>query len=57
MKWTDYYKIVEFDPSAGQDWMTDVEYHLVVNATDEVVGKYKDHKYAKKQAKYPFEFI
>lgn len=55
-KWDQYFKIVDVDKSDENDfWMDNHEYQLVVISTGEVVGTYKDEKYAKKQAKYKFK--
>jgi len=52
MKWQDYYKIED-------EWVEDIgfEAKLIVIATGEIVGKYKDTRYAEKQAKYKFKKI
>lgn len=56
MKWQDYYKIED-------EWIEDgdigshYESRLILIATGEIVGKYKDTKYAEKQAKYKFKKI
>ncbi len=57
-KWDQYFKIVDVDKSHEDNFEWDNhEYHLVIISTGEVIGKYKDEKYAKKQAKYKFKRI
>jgi hypothetical protein len=61
MKWTDYYKIVRVDLMAEENrsatsWMLDEEIRYELHDIDgNVIAKYKDFKYAKKQAKYKFK--
>lgn len=55
-KWNDYFQIIEVDREEHEMWYA-YEYKLVVIANQQVVGTYKDEKYAKKQAKYKFRRI
>lgn len=57
-KWSDYFNILSVDiPNQDMFQYYWREYHLVVISTGDVIGKYKDKKYAKKQAKYKFRKI
>lgn len=61
MQWNDYYKIVRVDLLADErrsatSWMLDEEIRYELHDPDgNVIAKYKDFKYAKKQAKYKFK--
>lgn len=59
-QWSDYFDIVvkEQDDYVGlrAAWL-DPEWNLIVKGTNEVVGTYRDYKYAIKQAKYKFKKI
>lgn len=55
-KWQDYYKIEEIFYQDG-DLGSMFVYNVVIISTCEVVGKYKDEHYARKQAKYKFKKI
>lgn len=57
MKWEEHFKIVRKE-NCGLDFSDwNDEYELVLISTGEVVGKYKDETYARKQAKYKFKKI
>lgn len=57
-KWNEYFKIVDNDKSDIDNFEWDNhEYQIVIIATGEVIGTYKDERYAIKQAKHKFKRI
>ena len=52
--WTEYY-YVEWDDESDDPFREC--YLLRIKGTNEVVGRYRDSKYAEKQAKYKFKRI
>ena len=56
MKWDDYFNI-ETEYINDGDYHSHYQYKIVVKATKEIVGTYKDNRYAIKQAKYKFKKI
>jgi len=59
-KWNDYFQIVQKenleDRAHTSMWMFDEYYRYeLVDPDGNIVATYKDHKYAKKQAKYKFK--
>lgn len=56
--WKNFFEIKEIDVSEEDNWMWDnYEYHLINKHSGEVIGKYKDQRYAEKQAKYKYKKI
>jgi hypothetical protein len=55
--WQDYFKIVEIEGAGPDQFLYDTKYQVIVVNTEQVVGTYKDFKYAQKQAKYKFKKI
>lgn len=57
--WKNFFEIKEFTSSHEDDhWVFDnYEYHLINKHSGEVIGKYKDQRYAEKQAKYKYKKI
>jgi hypothetical protein len=56
--WKNYFEVKEVDESEEEHWALDVfEYHLINKHTGEVLGIYKDKRYAEKQAKYKYKKI
>ncbi len=60
MKWNDYFKIVQIENArsdmSASDWLLDQYYaYEIRDPDDKLIGTYKDHKYAKRQAKYKFK--
>lgn len=55
--WEEYYRVDRKENSGVDfsDWLD--TYQIVVISTNEVVGTYKDYKYARKQAKHKFKKI
>lgn len=57
MQWKDYYKIVLVeDASSATNWMLDDnQKYEIRDYQDNLIGTYKDKKYAIKQAKFKFK--